>query len=220
MNPERIRDTNRKSLYAAVVIISVGFIISIYGASMPPTSSSASGSIVTLRTIIAVDPNDYATQNLLMTKGQPVNFTLNLDNETIFTFDVMNQSQYYIYYSCAPKCAQPLLGGNGSYYAQAHEISPFQLNVTVSRPMPFKGQFIAPANGTYYFVFDNSVGPTWVDYLKQNASGYTVGNFTLTTVAPGKSYSLDWIYLAPGIALMIFGGIIPIFSLYPLRRIS
>jgi hypothetical protein len=207
--------SDRPAILIAGVLIVVGLAIGLYGASKPTASQVTESNDVLLKTVIAIDPNDYATQNLLMIKGQSVNFTLDLDNDTIFTFDVMNQSQYYIYYGCAPRCAQPLLGGNGSYYQQEGETTPYFVNATVSGFTPYVGKFTAPANGTYYFVFDNSIGENWAQYLGHNATGSTVGNFTMATVATGNSYSLNWSEVGPGIGVMIVGGAVPLFLWRP-----
>ncbi len=171
-----------------------------------PVASSAQQSFQLLDTSIRVDPNGYASQNLAMTKGETVQINLRIDNQTMFTFDVMDQKQYYVYYGCAPLCAQPMLGGNGTYYEQAGEMNPTFLNQTVSPSASYQGSFTAPADGTYYFVFDNSIGPTWSDYVNQSAPGFTTGHFTLTSSQPVTSYAVNWTLVGVGVVLLLVGG--------------
>jgi hypothetical protein len=194
-----------KLSYVGLAILVIGALVAIVGA-VTPVSKISEDSVTLINTAFSVDPNDYATQNLQMTGGQSVSIALSIKNQSIFTFDIMNQTQYYVWYGCAPKCHQPLLGGQGTYFEQANETTPYLVNVTVTPSSPYAGNFSAPFNGTYYFVFDNSIGSSWSSYLNRNASGNTVGNFALSTVEPGKNYSVNWIFVSAGSALMLAGG--------------
>jgi hypothetical protein len=190
-----------------VLILILGLILGLAGA-VTPVASTSQQSYGLLDTSIRVDPNGYYSQNLVMTKGEAVQVRLSIDNQTMFTFDIMNQSQYYVYYGCAPLCAQPLLGGNGTYYQQAGEATPTFLNVTVSPSSAYQGQFTAPSDGTYYFVFDNSIGPTWANYVNQSAPGFTTGHFSLAATQSITNYAVNWTLVGVGVALLLVGGIV------------
>ena len=198
-----------KAAYVGFILLSIGLAIGIFGA-ITPISAQAQQSATLVNTPIGVDPNDYATQNLQMTKGQTVGVYLSIENQSlIFSFDIMNQTQYYIWYGCAPQCYQPMLGGTGSYNEQAKETNPYLVNVTITPTSPYKGSFTAPANGTYYFVFDNSIGSSWSTYVNHDASGYAVGKFGLVQEENVSSHSVNWIPLGAGSILMLAGGAIP-----------
>ena len=190
---------------AGLSLIIIGAAVGFFGASTP-ISSASQQRVSLVSTAISVAPNDYSTQSLELTKGESVLLSLGIENETIFTLDVMNQTQYYIYYSCAPKCAQPLLGGNGSYYQQAGEAMPYDLNVSVTPSSPYSGEFNAPSNGTYYFLFDNTVGASWGNYIGQNSTGPTDGQFSISAVQSVKSDSINWGVTGLGSAITIGGG--------------
>jgi hypothetical protein len=195
-----------KAGYLAVILLAAGLAIGIFGA-VTPVSATTQSSVTLVDSQIGVDPNDYATQNLQMVQGQTVSVTLSIDNQSvIFTFDIMNQTQYYIWYGCAPNCHQPLLGGNGTYYQQANESTPYLVNETVSPSTPFHSVFVAPSNGTYYFVFDNSIGNSWSTYVNHNASGYTDGEFALNEIRPSNVHSANWLVIGAGSATMLVGG--------------
>jgi len=190
-----------------LVVLIAGVAIGVIGVTRP--SASVSQQQVTLiNTIITVDPNDYATQSLIMTAGQTIQIALRIDNHTIFTFDVMNQTQYDVWYNCAPRCHQPLLGGNGTYYQQGDERTPTLVNATVSPSSPYMAQFSAPSNATYYFVLDNSVGPTWANYLNQDASGSTMGQLSLMSLQAVTDYAVNWLFVGLGSLVMLVGGAI------------
>jgi hypothetical protein len=174
-----------------------------------PVASSSQQMYPLLDTSIRVDPNDYASQNLAMTKGETVQVNMQIDNQTIFTFDIMDQKQYYAFYACAPLCKQPLLGGNGTFDQQAGEASATYVNSTVTPSTPYQGSFTAPADGTYYFVFDNSVGPSWNTYVNQNAGpAFTTGHFTMAAAQNVTAFAVNWTLVGVGIALMLVGGIV------------
>jgi len=194
-----------KSVGLAILV--VGFVVGAIGAAAPEASVSEQSAVL-VNTPVIVGPNDYASQSLILTSGQSLHVALSIDNETIFTFDIMNQTQYAIWYGCAPRCHQPLLGGNGTFYQQAKERTPTLLNVTVSPSTPLSAQFTAPSNATYYFVLDSSVGPAWNSYLRQDASGYTTGNLTLTSMLPVTDYAVNWPLVILGSAVMLAGGAI------------
>jgi hypothetical protein len=189
-----------------LAIIGIGTIIGFLGAATPVKTISTQ-KVGLVNTPISVAANDYATQSLEMTKGETVSVSLSIVNQTIFTFDIFNQSQYYIYYDCAPTCAQPLVGGNGSFAQQAGESSPYQLNVTITPSTPYSGEFTAPSNGTYYFFFDNTIGPNWTSYINQDASGQTDGRFSLSNITVANVSSVNWGILGIGSSLTLVGGI-------------
>jgi len=194
-----------KAVYAGLVILVVGAAVGVLGAANPVATLSQ-GRVALIDTPVTVGPNDYATQSLEMTAGQSLQVSLRIDNRTTFSFEIMNQTQYDAWYDCAPRCHQPLLGGSGTYYQQAKEETPTQLNVTVSPSSPYAGQFTAPSNATYYFVLDNSIGPTWTTYLDQDANGSTTGQIALTSTQPVTDYSVNWSIVGLGSALMLAGG--------------
>jgi len=192
-------------IFIGLGILVLGAIIGFLGAATPITSASQQTTSL-INTVIVIAPNDYSTQSLQLAKGETVQLTLSIENQTIFTFDIMNQSQFYIYNNCAPKCAQPLLGGVGSYYQQAGEVEPTQANFSVSPSSPYSGQFKAPANGTYYFVFDNSIGPSWRSYSEHNATGATIGQFSLSSIRSVTNSSVNWAMVGLGAVITISGG--------------
>jgi len=195
--------------YFGIFLIIVGLAVGIFGA-VTPISSASNRSVTLVSTPLGVDPNDYATQNLQMVKGQTVDVELSIENQSVmFSFDIMNQTQYYIWYGCAPLCYQPLLGGKGTYYQQANETTPYLANATVSPSSPYSASFTAPSNGTYYFVFDNSIGESWVTYVGHNASGYTVGKFVLNENETVPSYTANWLLVGLGSVAMLAGGSLP-----------
>ncbi len=152
-------------LAVGIAIVLLGLSIGILAAYRPLSTVSQLNS--TFSTPVRVDPNDYKAESLVMSKGEIVTFAMQLDNQTALRLYIMNSSQYPIFYQCAPKCAQPLLGGKGAYYLQAGLSKPdLFLNTSVSESKPFRGNFTAPASGTFYFVFDNSVGGNW-RYLRR-----------------------------------------------------
>lgn len=206
---------SRIAIVGLAILVS-GTIIGIVGVVMP-TASTSQQPVALINTGVTVDPNDYATQSLVMIRGQTVQIALSIDNQTIFSFDVMNQTQYDVWYNCAPRCHQPLLGGNGTYYQQANEVTPTQVNVTVSPASPFTASFTAPSNATYYFVLDNSVGPTWTTYLNQNASGSMMGQLTLTSTQAVKDYAVNWSLVGLGGVVTLVGGAIATWLPHPKR---
>ena len=186
-------------------VLLIGSAIGFFGAATPVVTASQQ-TVQILNTTFSVAPNDYATQSLELTQGDIVHVAMSIDNRTMFTLDIMNQNQYYTYNNCAPRCAQPLLGGNGTYYQQAGEADPTQLNVTVSQSSSYSGDFRALTNGTYYFVFDNTIGPTWSSYVNQNATGDTSGNFSLFLTESVSTHSMNWTVVGLGAVLTLSGG--------------
>jgi len=185
----------------------VGVALGIIGVARPLTSVLQQP-VTLVDAAITVDPNDYATQSLMMTTGQTIQVALRIDNQTIFTFDIMNQTQYDVWYNCAPRCHQPLLGGHGAYYQQANERTPTLVNATVSPSSPYLAQFAAPSNATYYFVLDNSIGPAWANYLNQDASNSTIGQLTLTSMQAVTDYAVNWSFIGLGAVVILAGGAI------------
>jgi len=192
-------------IFIGLGILGLGAVIGFFGATTPITSA-AQQTIPLINTVIVIAPNDYSTQSLQLIKGETVQLALSIENQTIFTFDIMNQSQFYVYNNCAPKCMQPLLGGSGAYYQQAGEVEPTQVNVTVSPSSPYSGEFMAPANGTYYFVFDNSIGPTGQSYSDHNVTGATIGQFSLSSTQSVTNSSVNWVIVGLGAIVTISGG--------------
>ncbi len=187
-----------------MAVLVIGLALGAYGA-LYPTSAPSTQSFTLLSTNLRIAANDYQSQNLILTKGQAVNVNVQITNKTIFNLLIMNQSQYYNYYGCAPACHQPLLGGNGSYYQQAGEKTPYFVNSSVSPSAPYTASFAAPTDGTYYFVFDNTVGGSWSQYIN-GTGGVTAGSVTLTGTKATTSYSVNWTFLGVGAVLLVVGG--------------
>jgi hypothetical protein len=184
----------------------IGLAVGAYGAVTPvTTTSSATQTLVTLS--LNVDPNDYQSANYNLTSGQTVSVYTSIVNATVFNLEIMNRSQYYNFYGCAPFCraAANVSGAGGAVPPQG--LTTLE-NVTVSSSSPYSGTFSAPTSGVYYFVFDNSVGPNWASYLATNATGFTQGNFTLSQQVPVKSYAANLTVVGVGAALLIIGGAI------------
>jgi len=190
-----------------MAILVLGVAVGVIGVATPLASVSQQP-VTLISAAITVDPNDYATQSLMMATGQTIQVALRINNQTIFTFDIMNQTQYDVWYNCAPRCHQPLLGGNGTYYQQANERTPTLVNATVSPSSPYMAQFAVPSNATYYFVLDNTVGPTWANYLNQDASGSTIGQLTLTSIQAVTDHAINWLYVGLGSVVILVGGAI------------
>lgn len=143
-----------------------------------------------------------------MTRGEVVNFAAVLDNKSAIWLYIMNSSQYSVFTRCAPKCIQPLLGGHGSYYQQAGQTKPdYFLNTSLSIAKSYGENFTAPTSGTFYFVFDNSLGGTSTNYQFQNATGFEVGSIRMTVFAVATSYSPNWELALVGIAQILVGGV-------------
>ena len=157
-----------KFALVGLVILVVGLVIGIYGVYTPVTAQQQS-TISLLNTQASVDANDYSSKNIVLNQGQSIQLSVSIQNTTIFHFFIMNQSQYYTFYGCAPWCyAAANISGVGP-------VGPQNLtslvNVTnISPSNSYSHTFTAPANGTYYFVLDNSIGPSWATYIGQNAS--------------------------------------------------
>ena len=201
------------------VILVVGLIVGIYGVYTPVSAQKAS-TITLLNVQASVDANDYQSKNVVLNQGETVNYQASIANTTIFYLYIMNQSQYYNYYGCAPFCYQPLLGGNGTFWQQAGESQGAMVNISTLTPSSSKsGSFTAPSDGTYYFVLDNSIGPNMATYIGSNASQVvcgtsnpfacnTVVNLQITTPGTVTSHSANWAVVGIGIALLIIGGAI------------
>lgn len=202
----------------ALAILALGLMVGIIAALSPIGSFAQQHS--GLISPINVDPNDYKTESLQMIKGETVDFTVQLDNSTVFRFYIMNSTQLPLYEKCAPKCMQPLLGGNGEpYYRQdGLERPPLFLNVTVTASSPLSDSFIAPSPGTYYFVFDNSEGPNYASYLGQNATGFTAGTLTISTYQVASSYAINWRVAIIAIGEILAGGILATVLIDPRMR--
>lgn len=190
-----------------IAILVVGLVVGVIGVVMP-AKTNIHQEFTLLNTNFAVDPNDYESQNVVLAKGQTITLNVSIDNQTVFDVVVMNQSQYYVYYNCAPLCHQPFLGGTGNYSQQANESVAYFLNVSVSPSHPFVGSFTAPANGTYYIVLDNTVGPNWTSFVQSNATsgGWTMGRIEVTTVKSIPAHTVNWALVVPGAVLLVVGG--------------
>jgi len=189
-----------------LVILLIGAIIGFVGA-VSPVSAVAQKPVTIYNNVLTIDPNDYQSHSVVLTKGQTINVTFYLDNQTIFFVYIMNQSQYYVFYNCAPTCHQPLLGGNGTFWQQANESEPALVNMSVSPSSPFKYTFTAPANETYYIVLDNSIGPKWIDYLYSNGTSAT-GTLVITGFTKVTEQSTNWPLVVPGVIILLVGGVI------------
>ena len=187
-----------------LVILVVGLIVGVAGALMPVATPSQQ-SYTLLDSDLSIAANDYQSRNFVLSPGQSVDINLRIDNQTIFFFYIMNQSQYYVFYGCAPTCFQPLLGGNGTFAQQAGESTPTLVNATVSPSQAYSSQFTAPSAGTFYFVFDNSVGANWSQYVN-STGGETTGHITLTGTKTVTNYSVNWSFVGLGSALLLVGG--------------
>ncbi len=144
-----------------------------------------------------------------MTKGEIASFNAVLDNKTAIRLYIFNSSQLALFDKCAPRCIQPLLGGTGSYYQQAGLSRPdLFLNTSVSETKPFSGNFSAPTSGTFYFVFDNSVGGNWSNYVAQNATGFATGSIRTSVFQVEATYVINWELVIIGVAEMILGGVL------------
>jgi len=210
------------SLRIAGVVLTIfvaGVAIGIVGISRP-LASVTQQPVTLVDAVFTVDPNDYATQSLVMTTGQRIQVAVSINNQTIFTFDVMNQTQYDVWYNCAPRCHQPLLGVNGTYYQQANEKTPTLMNATVSLSSPYSAQFTAPSNATYYLVLDNSIGLTWANYVNQDASGSTMGRLTVTSTQAVTDYAVNWPLVGLGSAVVLAGGVMATWLPHPRRTPS
>jgi hypothetical protein len=194
-----------------LVILVVGLLLGVY-AAYTPVSTSKVTSFSLLNTSLKVDPNDYESQNVQLNKSQTVNIqTVSINNQTIFYFYIMNQSEYYNFYGCAPFC-RGAPNGSAAFTSGAGTTSvPLATftNVTVTPSNPYSNHnFTAPTNGTYYFIFDNTEGPSYSTYANQNATGNTLGQFTLLGYGPVTTHAVNSIFLYSGVALLIIGGAI------------
>jgi hypothetical protein len=202
---------------AAFAIIGLGLILGLITVLNPiATYSQVHSGLITS---FSVDPNDYKTEPLMMTKGETVDFTLQLDNTTVFRFYIMNSSQLGVFEHCAPKCLQPLNGGKGPYYEQAgFTRPPLFLNITILNTAPRVDSFTAPTTGPYYFVFDNSEGPNYATYIAQNATGFTGGTFSISTYQIASAYAVNWPLAEVAIFEIIAGGVIATVIWHPKVR--
>jgi hypothetical protein len=186
-----------------LAILVVGLIVGSVGAASP-VQYWGSPTVNLITTSLRIDPNGYASQNTVLKQGQPFSMKVSITNVTVFFFYVMNQTQYAPasskngFYACAPTCHPPLGSLNDSGRQPAF------INQTVTLSTSYSANFTAPADGTYYFVFDNSVGPNWASYVGTNASGFTTGSFTLTTQSVDSS--VNWGLVGTGAALLVIGG--------------
>ena len=199
-----------KAAVVGIVILVIGLLVGIYGV-YTPVSAQKQQSYTLLSTSVRVDPNDYAAQNVLLAQGQVINYQISIQNQTTFQLTIMNQSQYYTFYGCAPFCRSGNItgppGGPPVGYVPEQNLTSF-VNATVTPSAAVANSFTAPANGTYYFIFDNSVGPSYATYIGQNASGFTTGSFSLTTTGLVTTNVVNWNFVGAGIALLIVGGAI------------
>ena len=198
-----------KSATVGIAILVIGLLIGVY-AVYTPVSSMSTVSSTFLSTSLRVDPNDYESQNQVLGQGQTVTYQISIQNQTIFQLAIMNQSQYYTFYGCAPWCrAGNITGPPGAAVGPIVEQNLTSLaNVTVTPSASVSNTFTAPSNGTYYFIFDNTVGPSYTTYIGQNASGFTTGQFSLTGNAQQKTNSVNWTILGAGVVLLLVGGAI------------
>ena len=194
-----------KVALVGLVILVVGLIVGVYGAAYPSSASSQQPYSI-LNTSLHIDPNDYQSQNLNMTAGETINLALMITNQTIFQFYIMNQSQYYTYYGCAPFCHTGNVSGVGVVTNQ--NLTTQFNSSTITPNQNYTHQFTAPSTGVYYFIFDNTVGPSWATYYGQNSPGFTDGSFSIVGTQSVTKSSINWVPLGAGIALLIIGGAI------------
>jgi hypothetical protein len=209
-----IREMVSKIAYVGLVILVVGLLLGVY-AAYTPVSSSKTGSVPLLSTSLHIDPNDYQSENVQLNASQVVtvqNVTITNSSTTVY-FYIMNQTQYYNFYGCAPFCeaapansaASNATGNNATTALASTPLTTFK-NVTITSSSPLTNyQFTAPSQGTYYFVFDNS-RPNYAEYVGQNASGFTVGQFNLETTGPVTTHTVNSVFLYAGVGLLIIGG--------------
>ncbi len=205
-----------KAAIVGLVILVVGLIVGVYGV-YAPISGQKQVSYSLLNTQIGIDANDYASKNTVLGKGQTINVQASIANTTVFALFVMNQSQYYTFYGCAPFCRQGNVSGVGVIGPQNLTA---QVNVTtITTSSSYNANFTAPVNGTYYFVLDNTVGPSYATYLGQNASVVacntpnpfkcnTLVTLILTGYTNQTTYSVNWLIVGAGVGLLIIGGAI------------
>lgn len=192
--------------YIGIVILVVGLGFGMYGA-VSPVSNASSQTVTLANQSIHVDPNDYASLNLLLGQGQKAQLSVAIENTTIFQFYVMNSAQYYTYYGCGPWCHSAAnISGVGAVPPQ--NLTTLVNITTITPSSPYSGTFTAPANGTYYFIFDSTIGPSWATYIGQNSPGYTYVNFTSTTSEVVATHAANWPIAGTGMALLLVGGVV------------
>ncbi len=211
-----------------LVILVVGLIVGVYGV-YTPVSAQSKTNVSLLNTQTSIDANDYASKNVVLNSGQTVNIQASIANKTTFFLYIMNQSQYYVYYGCAPACYQPLLGGNGTFWQQANETEGALVNVSSLTPSSsYSGTFTAPSNGTYYFVMDNTIGPSMATYIGTNASKVacntnnsfacnTIVTLSISTTGTATTNSANWVVVGAGVVLLLIGGAIATLQWGPSR---
>src|SRR5579884_602016 len=89
-----------KIALVGLVILVVGLIIGIIGAASPVSGAFEP----LLSTTFNVDGNGYQSKNLNMSQGQTIQLSVSIANNTLFNFYIMNQTNYYAFYGCAPAC--------------------------------------------------------------------------------------------------------------------
>ncbi|MGI0079786.1 MAG: hypothetical protein ACRECH_09180 [Nitrososphaerales archaeon] len=208
-----------KIALVGLAILVVGIIVGFAGAYLPVSASSTQNGTL-LSTAFGVDANDYQSKNLNLSQGTTIQVNVKITNTTIFQLELMNSNQYYSFYSCAPFCRQ---AQNNTAVAPTAPIGPQNLtaiqNVTVTPSTSQSFSFTAQNGGTYYFILDNTVGPSYATYLGQNASVVacntpapsaclTSGNLTITGPVTVNTGTINWLLVGPGIVLLIIGGII------------
>lgn len=194
-----------KAATVGLVILVVGLVVGFYGA-YTPVSAQTPTTVSLISTSLKIAPNDYQSRNSQLAKGETVNYQISIQNQTIFQLTIMNQSQYYTFYGCAPFCRVAAnITGVGPVTEQ--NLTSF-VNVTVTPSSPVSASFTAPANGTYYFIFDNAVGTSYATYIGQNASGFTTGSFSLTASLTEATSAVNWNLVGAGVVLLIVGGAI------------
>jgi hypothetical protein len=187
-----------------LVILIVGLIIGAYAVAVPehPTVLSQT---------LNVDGNGYQSANINMTAGQRAFVQVSIANNTIITFDIMNRTQYYNYYGCAPFCHNGTnVAGCGCNVSNALAAPAYLSNVTVTPSSPASIAFTAPSTGTYYFIFDNTVGPNYSCYISYCLGSMVSPSATFPTVTTFtvSGYAVNWTLLGLGAGLLILGGLI------------
>lgn len=202
--------------YVGLVILVVGLLLGVY-AAYSPVFSTKTTSYSLLSTSLKIDPNDYESQNVPLNQSQTIDIqTVSVTNQTLVFFYIMNQSEYYNWYGCAPWCEAAPANSTAAINAGNNATTPLAstplatfINQTVTPSSPYSNlNFTAPTAGTYYFVFDNSRGPNYASYAAQNVTGNTIGQFNIIGYGPVTTHAVNSTFLYAGVALLVIGGAI------------
>lgn len=192
------------------VVLAVGLILGIAGVLYPASASSSQVSPIVPSQTYKVDGNDYHSQGIALSAGETVTIGVTEQNSTVFNLLIMNTTQYRNYYGCAPAC-HSLPGAPAGALASL-------VNATVSPTKAYDAPLTLPAADTYYFVFDNTVGANYSEYVQcYGPAGIcngveATGLFSLSTTSSTTNYSTNWLLVGPGALLLLVGGVIGTFG--------